>query len=71
MTPESKRDRARILRAKSLEKAPAMAYTLKELARELEAQADLQERAARLDGPDVTEPSFLPDKFNRGSSHQA
>jgi hypothetical protein len=71
MTPESKRDRARVLRTESLEKAPAMAHTLKELARELEAQADLQERAARLDGPDGTEPSFLPEKSRRGSSHQA
>ena len=70
MTPESKRDRARILRSKSKNKAPVMAYSLKELARELEAEADLQERAGRLEGPDGTEPRFVPGRTSSGSAHE-
>jgi hypothetical protein len=48
-----------------------MAYALRELARELDAQADLQESAGRLDGPDGTEPRFLPRIGGTASSHEA
>ena len=70
MTPESKRDRAPILRTKSRDKARAVARALIELARELEAQADWQERAA-LKAPDGTKPGFVPGTSGTGWSHEA
>jgi hypothetical protein len=55
MTPASKRERARDLRDAAAKKTGLMAGTLRDIAQQLEVQADAQERAGGLEGPSAAE----------------
>ena len=71
MTPESKRERARILRMKAEGKSAELIRQIDEIARQLEVQANLQERASDLPGPNGSEPRHVPKAARGGTSHEA
>ena len=68
MTPEDKRQRARLIRAEANGRSPDVARTLRCVAIELEELADAQEHEGKVQGPDGTEPMHIPPSGRSGSS---